>query len=1166
MRNDTFRQMCEEVDILCLNETKCDDVDLEEVSEVFKSYGYVVHMKNRKKLASTRSGGILIAIKNKLMKLCKPKPTKSECILMIKISRSVLGIDKDIILSSVYVPPPGTPYATIEHFNDITNEILNFDYDLYEHLLCGDFNSHTGEKSDLSRIDNHIIEALHLDENIIHSLCSYDALVELGLPTERANCDKSADRGNYGDELLQLCKNNKLCIFNGRCGNDKGIGRATTTANTVVDYVIGTPFLLSRVAKFDILDYDPLFSDMHHQIIFEIKTTNDNVNVHQEADVKEPDVDESKAIGTNVGKWVESKKGDFIDNIDIDKINTLLEKIDSEAVNDVVKDLSSLLINAARVTFPVKNRKKRGNKVEGYDKDCWQARQQYHRAKARHNKKKTDETRENMVNKSKQYKQELNRAKKIERKKFISKLRSLKTKNPKEYWKLLQTKKIDNTPISINELHDYFKQLNAGTDENDDELPNEMTREEHVNLDTNMLDTEFTEDEISKLINNLKNNKSPGIDRLTNEYIKASKHLLLPLYVKLFNKILNTQHIPEDWLGGMIVPIYKKKGDKLDPNNYRGITLLSCLGKVFTAALNARLNQFCEINDVLNENQTGFRSGYSTVDHAFILNCMIEYVLSIKGKLFCAFIDYRKAFDCVWRKGLWYKMNKMGIQGKVFATIKSMYKAVKSCVVSNGKHSDFFMCNSGVRQGENLSPLLFSLYVNDLENYLVQKGCSSASLHSEDFNNYLKLFVLLYADDTLIIANTSSKLQQALNHVEQYCSDWKLDINCSKTKIIVFGEKIRDQSKYNFIYKGNALELVNEFKYLGITFSHNGSFRNCIKDLKQQANRAMYSLLAKCRRHSLPVDIQLQLFHATVLPILTYGCEVWGVENIEECEKLHRKFLKHILGVKMSTCNAMVYGETGQYPIEITIKVRMINYWMKLLSGKSTKLSKIMYDCLLRKMNRTGYESKWVLKVKQILDYCGISEAWLNQELLNNELVIKHVRCTVEQVLKDQYVQRWQAELESHSTCELYKKYKTNFELERYLSLLSYTNRRALTKLRTNNNRLPIITSKYKSNKSVKSKKSKVNDLKISNCENIENDRSEKLCKLCDSQSIGDEFHLIFECSNSHILTFREKYLANMKYYTRLPNRDKLIQMLSSTKNSILVKLSNFLKFALQRL
>ena len=143
-------------------------------------------------------------------------------------------------------------------------------------------------------------------------------------------------------------------------------------------------------------------------------------------------------------------------------------------------------------------------------------------------------------------------------------------------------------------------------------------------LDTIDLNQPFCEAEIRNFVQNLKNNKAAGIDRILNEFIKCSIDIMVPLYLKLFNKILDSGEIPDYWLTGIIIPIFKNKGSRDDANNYRGITLLSCLGKLFTSILNHRLTEFCEKNLILKEIQAGFRKGYSTLDHIYVLKNVIE--------------------------------------------------------------------------------------------------------------------------------------------------------------------------------------------------------------------------------------------------------------------------------------------------------------------------------------------------------------------------------------------------------------------------------------------------------------------------------------------------------------------------------------------------------------
>ena len=211
-------------------------------------------------------------------------------------------------------------------------------------------------------------------------------------------------------------------------------------------------------------------------------------------------------------------------------------------------------------------------------------------------------------------------------------------------------------------------------------------------------------------IKKLKCNKASGEDYITNEYIKATATQFINIYEKLFNVIFDTGIIPDIWLIGSIKPIFKNKGNKYDPNNFRPITILSCLGKLFTSILNDRLNTFSEEFKVLNESQCGFRKQYSTIDSIFILYSFFECLKSKNKKLFCAFVDFEKAFDKVWREALWYKLLLNNINGKMYRLILNMYDNIKSCVVYNNCKSDFFRCENGVRQGENLCRFCFQFF------------------------------------------------------------------------------------------------------------------------------------------------------------------------------------------------------------------------------------------------------------------------------------------------------------------------------------------------------------------------------------------------------------------------------------------------------------------------
>ena len=149
------------------------------------------------------------------------------------------------------------------------------------------------------------------------------------------------------------------------------------------------------------------------------------------------------------------------------------------------------------------------------------------------------------------------------------------------------------------------------------------------------LNSEITEQEINYCINNLKNSKAASpFDNIINEYIKSTKQLILPLSYKLFNCVLETGFIPTTWLNGAIIPIFKNKSDQNDPSNYRPITILSFVGKLFTFVLYRRLTIYLDEHAILEENQAGFRKQYSCTDHIFTLHSLFEFLKKRKLKLF----------------------------------------------------------------------------------------------------------------------------------------------------------------------------------------------------------------------------------------------------------------------------------------------------------------------------------------------------------------------------------------------------------------------------------------------------------------------------------------------------------------------------------------------------
>ena len=255
-----------------------------------------------------------------------------------------------------------------------------------------------------------------------------------------------------------------------------------------------------------------------------------------------------------------------------------------------------------------------------------------------------------------------------------------------------------------------------------------------------------------------------------------------------------------------------------------------------------------------------------------------------------------------------------------------MYKNIKSCVKFANKTSDFFYILHGVRQGENLSPLLFCLFLNDLEDFLQANDCSGINFNVQhgDILTYLKALILLYADDTVIFATDPTSFQRNLNIFFEYTRMWRLSINYSKTKVMIFG--FRNVNNFSFRLDGNILAITDCFKYLGVYFSKARTFYKARKHSYDQARKAMHLLLKRVCTFNLPLDLQLKVFDHTVVPILLYGSEVWGFENTDIIEKLHNEFLRKITHLRKSKPIYMLQAELGRYTLTINIKLRMLNY------------------------------------------------------------------------------------------------------------------------------------------------------------------------------------------------------------------------------------------------
>ena len=721
---------------------------------------------------------------------------------------------------------------------------------------------------------------------------------------------------------------------------------------------------------------------------------------------------------------------------------------------------------------------------------------------------KSTENHQNLNQRKSRYKKLINKKKRDYERYEGNMLNKMRKENPKLFYKNFSKKKKNCTSdISMDKFFDYFKNL-ISSDEN---LHNTEATE-HGEAVYEELDLPISEHEIEIAIGKLRKDKSCAEDCLINEFFINGKDTLIPILKSLFNLIFDAGFFPEAWSSGCIVPIYKK-GDCNDPTNYRGITIISCLGKLFTSVLCNRLLEWDKTYNLITDAQFGFKPGYGTVDAIFVLQSIINRTLQNKGRLYCCFVDYKKAFDFVNRSSLWGKLMNIGIQGKMLGIIKSLYENVKSCVKHNGLLTEYFSAFSGLLQGEVMSPILYSMYVNDFEMHFIEEN--SPSLHLQLIN----LFILMYADDTVLMAETPTGLQQMLDSLSTYASKWDLTVNTEKTKIVIFrnGGKIKDNEKWTF--NGDDLEIVNEITYLGMLFNYNGKFLKTQKHIAEQARKAYFAINNKLKDFNFNMETKCSVFDTYIGSILGYAAEIWGFHKGLDIEKLHVMFCKNILGVKKSTCNNLIYFELGRLPLIFLRKIKIFKYWMKV-KNSSNCILKACYDEMIEN------NDSWITNIRSELEKIGMGNLF-NSNIGKTEIKLIETR------MKDIFVQSLRSDISRSPKVSFYQYIVDNFALQTYLCKpINPIYMKYISKFRLSSHLLKIESGRF------------VNEL-----------RSQRICDKCSLNDIEDEFHFILVCPAYRIL--RVKYIKQC-YYLR-PSVFKLIQLLSTNNVSELCKLGKFL-------
>ena len=615
-------------------------------------------------------------------------------------------------------------------------------------------------------------------------------------------------------------------------------------------------------------------------------------------------------------------------------------------------------------------------------------------------------------------------------------LEHMATNNPQRYWEFRKKhKKPLQSDINITEFSGYFAtQAQPPTKPFFDEMDLSGCGAEpksnyiHGLISDEILNRAITEEEVFINLKKLKNNKAPGSDGISAEFLKsAEKELVLPLTL-LFNYVLQSGEYPTDWCQSIINPLHKK-GCTENPNNYRKITVLPALGKLFESILTTRLTAK---NDILLDNdifQSGFMKNRMTTDNAFILYSLIMKQKFLSKPLYVCFVDFTKAFDYVNRAALLFKLRQRGVKGRFLDVIESMFNNSRCRVKVNGELSGEIDSLCGVLQGGMISPKLFNEYLCDIRKHLSSKY---GMVLNETIVQYI-----LYADDLALCSDSPEGLQEQLNGMFEYCKKWHMIISLLKTKVLVFNKK--KPCDEVFTVGGNIVEIADEYKYLGFIFNTrmNDAVGTMPDYLIGQARKATYQArkLSNAAVGQLSPKLAFKVFDSQILPILLYGSQLWyKARQNHRLETFHLGYLKRTIGLRLQTPTDAVLSDTGRFPLQLRRNLNVIKYWLRMLNLQADDPLRNAFDTLVQ-LHNLG-QSNWWTEVTTLLASLEISDPEsheLNLANKNNKLLD-----TLKEKVYSTHMENCMARIKSNTEGKLriFRTFKQDYCMEGYLLLL----------------------------------------------------------------------------------------------------------------------------------
>ena len=460
-------------------------------------------------------------------------------------------------------------------------------------------------------------------------------------------------------------------------------------------------------------------------------------------------------------------------------------------------------------------------------------------------------------------------------------------------------------------------------------------------------------------------------------------------------------------------------------------------------------------------------------------------------------------------------MSQFGIHGRLYDSIKSVYAQSSACVRLNGAMTGWFSVSSGVKQGDVLSPTLFNMFMNDLVGEIKDLNCG---LMVEDMN----VCIFLYADDIVLVAPDEHSLQMQLNKLAEWCNKWRMVVNENITQIIHFRPQRTKLTDFAFTYNNSVLEIVREYKYLGIILDEFMSFKCTSNALSKAAGRALgllrYKLrsLKECRSSTFT-----KLFSSHICPIMDYCAGVWGIKEFDCIEQVQLKALRYFLGVHRFAASDMLRGDAGWVKCSTRHKIAIIRLWNRLVTLDPDRIT---FKIFLWDLNFHAQRGSWTHGVHEIFKEINTENCFENITPCDPEHVYSK--------LLENETTKWNTSRYSKTKLRLYNMFKADFSQEDYFSLdVPKYHRSLFSQLRAGILPLQIEVGRYR---------------------NIP--LGERLCTLCNNGEVEDELH--FVCSCSMYSEFRETlYDHGRMYFPDFDNLDvttKFVVLMSNCQKQMI--------------